>query len=250
VKFDPAVEWLVVCTQTCSMCSEDFTAEPMAEIMVATPLQKFNSKHNDAMGKNNKCLHVPVASLPGLEGLACHIGRRTFMSRSTIAGWVPSKAWMAEEVEKSFRGWLAHHYMRISLPDKLVERLKEPDGVRDIINAALEGDVLGKPSAEGVASFYVSSKPDHDLPPDQPYQMELLVACKNEETREFLTRVLSDLHAAKKKDLSVKGVVITRLDIETEDNITLSALEGMHRFNEWDTLSLLPERLASIEKTI
>ena len=48
----------------------------------------------------------------------------------------------------------------------------------------------------------------------------------------------------------MKGVIITKLDVDTEDNITLTALATMHRYNEWDHMSSLPERLASIEKIV
>jgi hypothetical protein len=250
LNFDPAREWLVVCTQTCSLCSENISAEPTVEVMVATPLLKFNPKHNDAMGKNNKCLHVPVRDFPNVDGLACHMGRRTFVSKAALAGWKPSRGWMEERVEKSFRGWLAHHYLRVSLPDRLVDRLRLPDGVRDSVMHVLQAKVSGRSCAEGVASFYIDWEPNEDIAADKPYIIELLVACKDEETREFMTHALSDLHAGKRDGLSVHGVIVAELELETEDNITLTMLEGMHRFNEWDELSSLPERLESMEKSI
>jgi hypothetical protein len=250
LKFDPATEWLVVCTQTCSLCSKDALAEPMAEVMVAKPIQKFAPRNTDAMGKNNKCLHVEVNSLPGSEGLACYIGRRAFIPKVDLAKWKPSVAWMPVLVTKAFRGWLAHHYIRVALPDRLVERMRLPGGVREIILGVLQSDVDGRPCAEGVATFFLDWRPERDISADEAYYIRLLVVCKDSATWDFMTNALSDLHATQRKGLSVKGVVVTHLDIETEDNITLTFLETMHRFNEWDELSNLPERLASIEKVI
>jgi hypothetical protein len=250
LKFDPAYEWLVVCTQTCSLCAENFLAEPMAEVMAATPLARFNPRHDDATGKNNKCLHVPVSGLPGCEGLACHMGRRAFVPRTALARWQPSLAWMEGNVVKSFKGWLVHHYMRVSLPDNLVERLKLPGGVRDIVMDALRADLNGAPCSTGVASFYIDWLPDEDVSPDHHYTVQLLVNCKDVETQEFMTLALSNLHATQRNGLSINGVIVTQLEIETEDNITLASLEGFHRFNEWDEVSSLKERLASMEKAI
>ncbi len=250
LNFNPTAEWLVVCTQTCSLCAENVSAEPDAEVMVATALNKLAPRHDNAMGKNNKCLHVPVGGLPDCEGLACHMGRRAFIPKAVLAQMKPSSVWMTDVVAKAFRGWLAHHYIRVSLPDRLVERLKRAGGIREIVLDVLRANVGDKPCAEGVATFFIDWEPDEDISADKGYFIRLLVACKDEETREFMTNALSDLHATRRKGLSVEGVVVRELEVDTEDNITLTQLELMHRFNEWDELSPLPERLASIEKSL
>ncbi len=239
-------EWLVVCTQSCSVCSENFKDEGLLEVIVATPLTRFNKSHESAKGRTTHTFHLPIAGLVGVEALECHMGRRAFIPRQRLRGWRPSSASVPEKAsEDAFKGWLAHYYMRISLPDELVRRLREDGGIRETVLAALAKTNNGKPVSKGVSSFHIYYDPNEDIGPHDFYEIDLVIVCDDVETQEILNRELADLTGltSAEKPLSVQGVIIQSLKIEPADNVTLSDLQGLSRFNEWDDLSTMAERL-------
>jgi hypothetical protein len=239
-------EWLVVCTQSCSVCSANFDKEPLVEVVVGEPLLTYNPRHSDAQGKSSHTFHLPLNGLPRAEALVCRLGRRAFIQRALLRQWTPERTWVAQGSLDAFKGWLANYYMRVALPNELVARLREPGGIHGTVKKALGAEVNGRKAEEGVTSFWIQWSTDEEPPPDRLYEISLLAACHDEDVQEFLDRELADLQGRRSASLSVNRVVVRDLVIKTVDNTTLADLKGMSRFNEWDEMSSLPERLASM----
>lgn len=243
-------EWLVVCTQSCSVCSKNFDKEPLVEVLAAAPIEKFRLSHGDAQGRSSHTFHLPVSGLANAQALLCQLGRRAFIPRRHLLDLVPAKAWVELSALNSFKGWLANYYMRIALPDALVDRLHAKGGIREMIKAALEKEVGGRRVAEGVNSFYIEILPDEELPPGRPYQIALVVTCSDEETLEILDRELGAMRGRVTDPLTFNGVIVRELIVKTIDDTTLQDLRGKSRFNDWDDMSPMPERLALMQSSV
>jgi hypothetical protein len=249
INFQVGNEWLVVCTQSCSVCSANFTNEPLVEVIVASELQRYNPNHSDAKGKSNHSFHLPINGMPNTEALFCQLGKRFFIPRVLLSTWQPEKTWIELGVLNAFKGWLANYYMRVALPDELVRRLKLPGGIKEIVNNALTMQLDGTPLNEFVSSIWIEWRPDEDLPSHKFYELSLIIVCDNDESREFLDRQLASLIGTAASPLTIEGVIVSELHIEVAENITLNLLAGKSRYNEFDALSNLPERLFSLRST-
>lgn len=240
-------EWLVVCTQTCSVCAADFEKEPSLEILVASPLPRYKPRHVDSKGRTSHTLQLPVSGIAGVEALECSLGRRAFIPRKLFCDWKPASPLFAKEALNAFKGWLAHYYMRIALPDELVTRLKkQPDGISSKIRSTLVKELNGRPADDGVVSVYIDWSTDDELPPTRRYGISLVIVCDDDETRKFLDSELSDLIGRKSAPISIEGVILEDLVIDTVDNVTLRDISGKFRFTEWDELSDWEQRLESM----
>lgn len=218
--------------------------------MVATPLPKYNPGHGDAKGKNNRLFHLPIGGLQGVKALECHIGRRAFLPRERLKDWKPEQTWTKAKDSDAFKGWLANYYMRIALPGVLVDRLRGPGGISEIVEAAFAADLFGKEAQEKVSAVYILNEIEEDLPPNRAYEISLVVVCDDEEAMEFLGRQLAKLTGLEGTPLFFHKVAVKSLRIDTADNVTLAEIGGFSRFNEWDELSSLNTRLLNMRSAV
>ena len=249
IDFKADNEWLVICTQSCSVCSANFTNEPLVEVIVASELQRYNPNHSDAKGRSNHSFHLPIKGIPNTEALFCQLGKRFFIPRVLLSSWHPERAWLEPGVLNTFKGWLANYYMRVALPDELVRRLRHKDGISDVVNRALTMQIGSTPLNEFVSSIWISWEPDEDLPSRNFYEISLIIVCDNDESREFLDRQLAPLIGTAASPLTVEGVIVSELHIDIAENIALNLLSGKSRYNEFDGLSSLSERLFNLRST-
>lgn len=242
-------EWLVVCTQSCSVCSANFANEPLVEVIVASELQQYNPNHSDAKGRSNHSFHLPIKGIPNTEALFCQLGKRFFIPRVLFSSWHPEKTWLEPGVLNSFKGWLANYYMRVALPDELVRRLRHQNGIADRVNRALTMQLGDKSLNEFVSSIWINWEPDEDQAPHNFYAISLIIVCGNDESSEILNRELASLISTDASPLTIEGVIVKGLDIDVAENITLNLLSGKSRYNEFDGLSNLSERLFNLRST-
>ncbi len=248
-------DWLVVSTQSCSVCAPDFDREPLVEVVAATALKIYNPGHKDAKGGNNRTFHLPVKGLPETEALACNIARRAFLPRRLLATIAPESTWVETEHLDAFKGWLANYYMRIALPGELVARLRGPGGICAIMTDVLKGtsnaaEVHGgqefahdTPLHQAVSSIHIRINTYEELPAEKSYAISLVVVCDTESAARAIDKALADSLLT---TLFYNAVVLEELIVQAPDNVTLADLGGHSRFNEWDDLSSLSTRLQSM----
>jgi len=246
-------EWLIVATQTCSIVSDSFDKERLVEVIAARRLEHYNPKHGRAKGNESIYFHLPISGhLAGQETVAleCDLGRRAFFPRVCLSKIEPQKTWCALADLNAFKGWIANYYTRVALPDQLVKRLRlEPSGLVTQITRKLKERLNGCLVADGVKSFYISWRPDEELPEDRLYEIELIVACNDAEVAEILEEHISRITTGSSGPLSIERVLLSDFIVQPIDNITLDQIVGKFRFNEWDTMSSLPKRLESVRDT-
>lgn len=236
--YNPTTDWLVVCTQACSIVGDNFDREPAVEAMVARPLPSFDPGSLQARGRDYRELHLPVSDLPAAAALACLLPRRLPILRRHLADWSPENAAVGTEALKAFQAWIAAHYTRIALPDALVRRLKEKGGLVDVVRKALRRSLPdGVRVHERVGAFYARWSPDEELPADLDYEFRLLVSCDDDATADELGDALRSLESGFRGRPVARGVRMEAPTVAAADGITLAQLRGMMRFSEWDSLS-------------
>jgi hypothetical protein len=241
-----ANEWLVVCTQSCSVCADNFDKEPLLEILVGSPLSRYNPNHVDSKGRTSHTLQTPVSGIEGVEAMECSLGRRAFIPRQLLCDLKPGIPYFTRSALAAFKAWLAHYYMRIALPDELVARLRRPEGISLKIGSVFKMKPKGRNANDGVRSIYIEWSTDEELRPGKYYGISLVIVCEDDDTKEFLERELSGLMGRPSAPISIEGVILQELWIQTIDNVTLADVSGKFRFNEWDELSHWSQRLESM----
>src|SRR5579863_3026144 len=84
-ELDSNREYLIVATQSCSVVSPRFETDPFVEAMAARKLSKFNERAFEAIGKNQRKLHLKLTTpCRGCSALECDINRRVFFERKKL----------------------------------------------------------------------------------------------------------------------------------------------------------------------
>lgn len=81
IAFDSRSEWLIVCSQSCTVCSRRFQTDPSVEVAVAVQGSKFHDRSPEAKGGNARKLMLPVLGTLGVGAITCDVNRRTFLDR-------------------------------------------------------------------------------------------------------------------------------------------------------------------------
>ena len=248
LKFDPTTEWLALCTQSCSICGIGASAEPVVEVIVATPLDIYKPDAPGAKGHLIRELHVQADGIPEHQALRFDITRRAFLPRNSLAALAPSEVMLSGAGVESFQGWMARYYARIALPGELVARMKKGGkaSVHRLVQKALEANIIDTSlncyrASKDVYRFYIDFVPRADIPGDQNYRIKVLVACTTEKAKQHFLYELSGLVSGVRGAELKNGIVMDDPDVETVDNITLGQVKGMQILTMWDHLSGLDE---------
>ena len=242
IAFDGDTEWLIVCSQSCTVCSRRFHTDPIIEVAVAKLSRKFNARSPEAKGGDGRKLMLPLPGGLEMAAIICDVNRRTFIKRRDFLQWRPEASMkLSSKSDRLFQGWLARSYIRIAMPDALVTRLtRKPDGLFARVRAAL--NVGGEtPLHFSTPAIFVHWSTDDELADDKSYSFRLLFACDDEDTLRSLTEAIEDALRVFRDPAGHDGIVLTRLDLQITDDITLKVSNTYTRLSEWDDLSELGE---------
>ncbi|MFT9289718.1 hypothetical protein [Gluconobacter oxydans] len=249
-------QFLVVCTQTCSLLAGNFQKEPVVELLVADPIETYDANAPRAKGKENKNFHLPFASDKKLENkfeaVNCSISKRMFLPRNILCNILPIDLGIRTDTLKSFKGWIANYYMRVALPSQLVDRLKigNKSSFKNAVTKVLkEKDEQGDPLHKGVRTFYVSWSPDYEeININKPYKILLRVICDKSDIEDCLQNLFDTSLVDYRDDSNIKnGIFLEDIIVSSLDNTTLDLIDGMFRFNFWDDLSSLTEKTSACD---
>ena len=237
VKFDPNREVLVVCTQSCAVVSQRIDADPDIEFIVAEPVEKYNAKSHEAIGKNLHRFHLPITGMRNTAALACDFNRRFFADRKQCLKYPPDvNIGVTEEGARSLASWIARNYTRIALPDALVDRAK--NGLFKIIQKALRSrKSTGEELSGSINGIYISFTPESELSSGS-YDLRLIFLCADADTD-------GQLHSLLEKPLEQftggdghDGIILI-YDNKVRSETFMSELDGYRRLTGWDYLSNL-----------
>lgn len=251
MAFDPATEWLIVCTQTCSICGPASLAEPRIEVMVGTPLAEFDPKLQAAQGKKVATIHLKAEGGSDFPGVKVDLSRRAFIHREILLTAARAKFPISYLTLAAFQGWIARYYTRIAMPSALVGRIRIPNrtGLQRRVQAILN-EYLPMDNGPGryqvhteVSRFYVGWSPDTELSGQDPYTLKLLIVCTTERTKEYLEVRVEELQSGMRSKPLVNFIAMAAPEVRVGDNVTDADKHGMKRFSEWDELSSPSEML-------
>jgi hypothetical protein len=233
IPFDRDNEWLVVCTQTCSVVSERFTVDPFIEVVAAKPISKYNPRSPEATGKNARQFSLPLV---GGEAVQCDINRRCFIDREMFLGIEPDLSIQVLAAAKGFAGWISRYYTRVAWPNALVDRAKAPGGLYESVKAALAHPFGDKgPLSDWVSAIYVNWKPDDELSEAQgAYQVSMRFLCDNLEADTALGALLCE--ALDRFEAGHDGITL-QWDVKAKRTTFVTDLDGYYRLSEWDYLT-------------
>lgn len=237
MEFDPSSDRLMLCTQSCSVCSEDEAREPLVEVMAVVPVGILTPQHKQAQtGALVRELVIRTESDPAIQALTCDAGRRAFIGRRTLLKWSPDQARVVPEDATAFQGWMARLYNRLALPNELGFRLRA-SGLLDAVRKMLKGKIGPKQVHEGVDRFYVVCKQTAELARDEPYAMDIIIVCTDEGCREHVDRAIQVMPMLQPGGMARHGISMAIPDVKMLDEVTLKDIRGYTRLNDWDALS-------------
>jgi hypothetical protein len=239
VRFERDREVLVVCTQSCTVVSPNFIANPLIEYLVAEPVEKYHSRSEQAKGKNSHCFHLPVSGMANAEALGCDINRRFFADRKECIAHVPENSITpSEEGVRNLAGWIARYYTRIALPDELVARAKVKSGLFEIIQKVLRTrNSSGEEVSTSVDRIGISWSPNFDLKGGF-YQVAILFLCADADADDKLHSLLIDPLSPFTHAGGHDGIKLV-YDTKIRSTAFISDFDGYKRLTEWDYLSNL-----------
>lgn len=231
-------DFLIVCTQSCSVVSPRFASDPLVELMVAKPIERFNRKAPEATGKNQRRLHLLLPRGSGAVALECDINKRFFCDRKELVTLVPlADLYVGEVGAAMLATWMGRAYTRIALPNQLVDRLR----IR--ILPALERSLsapygpIADPVHFEVPYIYLRWEPRADSA--EVYAISLQLICTEAGASEVLEEALESALAPFENLAVHEGIRISAWTSKLASETFLTDLDGYERFSEWDYLSNL-----------
>jgi hypothetical protein len=188
VPFDHEHEWLVVCTQSCTVVSRDLAGDPHIEFLIAKPIGHYKANSQEATGKTLRRFHLPVSGLANAPALECNINRRFVLPRELCLKHPPETGITAsEDAARNLAGWISRYYTRVALPNELVIRAKE---LFDTINSALKKNTQsGERLSESIDRILVNWSPDIELLGGL-YHLDILFLCADDDADMRLNSLL------------------------------------------------------------
>ena len=239
VPFDHENEWLVVCTQSCTVVSRDLAGDPHIEFLIAKPTGHYKANSQEATGKTLRRFHLPVSGLANAPALECDINRRFVLPRELCLTHPPEANLTAsEDAARNLAGWISRYYTRVALPNELVIRARHEKGLFEIIRSALRSKTTsGEEMSASINKIYIEWTPNTELQSGL-YEVAILFLCADRETDSQLNSLLKDKLLPFTEEGGHDGIQLTYANTVRRATL-LTDLDGYKRLSEWDYLSNL-----------
>lgn len=232
--FDPDVERMLICSQSCSVVSPRFKVDPNVEAIVARLIHDI--KPENANGKNQRRLHLPLdGDAPDYCGVECDIHRRIMFDRGLLCHAPPDKSWQLQDHGAiRMANWIARHYIRVALPDDLVQAMREH--LQPRLKKLL--DKL-KPIADDIESLYIKYEPvPVETSKPNTWTLDLLFVTKDDNGEGTVDMEIAR-GALAQTDFG--RIRLRSIAVQSETRTFISDLNGYTRITEWDYLTDLAE---------
>lgn len=236
-------EFLIICTQSCSLVSRRFDVDPYAEAMVVKLIGEYNPRSQEATGKNQRKLQIKLLDDPKYKCIECDINKRFMFNRKRLLEMRPSKELNLEEnAGDKFAGWYGRSITRTALPDLLVERM---GNLSKIIKKCLEKkfyDDQGilSPIHESVPYQYIDWQPRKEKP-EGLFTLRFFFLCANPETEENLDKELTEKLSSYRSEEGKDDLKIMEIVCKTDDSTFVRDLYPYEKLSDLDYLSDLGE---------
>lgn len=251
--YDAVTEWLVICTQSCTVVSPSLENDPAVEVVIGKILGTFNPKSREATGRNVRRFQFPVTGIPGVEAFECNINRRFSFPREKLLQFRPPEGVMVSAKDaKNLAGWISRYYTRIALPDELVRRSKIKGGLFDRVRKALNQKMDdGEPVYTAIDGIFIRWEPGAEPArlsyPSDPYRLDLIFLCERGEADTLLGESLTRDLEQFTDDAGHDGLEVM-FDTRQTSQTFVSELSAYNRLSEWDYFSNLADVAESCHK--
>lgn len=173
----------IVLTHDCSISGKKISAEPDLEIVFARVVERPDG--NLTKGKNPRKLHLEVNNNGVSKWLEINICQRKFLNKREFDSRDAAANWnFSEENKRLIRQWLAARYQAPAYPDNYEKRLRI-----DALNKRIETLCAGEAGALLHGIYLILDPRYDDLPPDQPYELQLMLLVKTGLSDEQINKV-------------------------------------------------------------
>jgi hypothetical protein len=237
-------EFLIICTQSCTLVSRRFEVDPYAEAMIVKLVNEYNPRSQEATGKNQRKLRIKLINHSKYKCIECDINKRFSFNRKRLLEMHPSKEFILEEdAGDKLAGWYGRSITRIALPDLLVERMGD---ISKTIKKCLEkefNDDQGNysPLHESVLYNYIDWQPRKGGNPDTLFLLRFIFLCSTPECEENLDQILTEKLKFYQCESGKDGVKIVEISCKTDDSTFVRDLHQYERLSDLDYLSDLGE---------
>ncbi|GAB4206846.1 MAG: hypothetical protein OHK0013_23870 [Sandaracinaceae bacterium] len=219
---------LIVTSHDCDVVNPSLDKEPVVEVLRAPVSQGAKPDKQQAGGRNPRALQVAVAlGSDDPRVLSMKVHDRWAIPRELLASEPPSHA-LDDKTRRLIAEWLAKRYIRAAFPTAFDRRwrpkMKEWTGLLEAQSQWLQG-------------IYLRLDTQAELPDDEPYQLDLIVAVPDAGTKDpgWATK-RSDLESLVETFWGqfAPGILCGDGDVTSTSQITLAELEKYQRFDaDW-----------------
>lgn len=151
----------IVISHDCDLASD----EEHVEVIKAQ--EQASANGGLCFGENPRLLHLTGKRGDNERVLALHQAQKLVVNKQALFEHEPDDEWCLQPKSRTLlQSWLASRYSRHAFPNELNERLRK--GIAKLTQAA-------KSRHEAVVAVFISFDPNEELPPDEPYEIELAV---------------------------------------------------------------------------
>lgn len=232
-------EFLIICTQSCTLVSRRFSIDPYAEAMIVKPLTEYNPRSEIATGKNQRKLQIELLDHSNFKCIECDINKRFFFDRNRLLEMYPlQELGIEERGGDKLAGWIGRAYTRIALPDLLVERMRL--GLSKMIRKCLDKKYIDDqknmiPLHESVPYIFIDWQPRKNE--SEFYELRFIFLCFDPKVEELLDKELIEKLEFYLSEPGKDGLRISSLICRTRDATFVSDLDEHDRLSDWDFLS-------------
>ena len=221
---------LVIVSQSCDIGHHKSDEEPEVEVLLIRPI---SSPDNAAIkGRRQRCYHLEAAD--SVAGASCwyegRIEDRYRIERGFCSDFPPcSRLQLSADEIRGLMQWIIYRYIRPAFPDAFVGRY------HDKRNALKK--LLKREGTQYLTGIYLNIT-DEELPPDIPYEVDLLGAISKENYRDEAKRAIANKHLLDIEAIlgECEGIEVSS-ECLSEEEISLDMMRYFRRFTEYDYLS-------------
>src|SRR6266540_14991 len=217
---------VVVASHDCDLLNPRFDVEPEVELIHARAIPAGRRDGRLQNGRNPRKLQFLIRTPNGDQQFEMAIlSRKSFDRRALLESEPDSERQLGRENIRTLRLWLGKRYFRVAFPDAFNERTR---AANDRIRKQLE-------AAEDVIDALYLLVEDDELPPGEPYHVDLRASMRVHAYSDPPSRLRAqkaiDAIAVALRDLP--GIQLDDAGIYSEDEITLDDIRLLKRW-DWD----------------
>jgi hypothetical protein len=220
----PEGPWCIVVSQDCDLVYGDCVAEPVAEIVIATPIKQCSQKCERL--RNPRELHVRLTKADGtVQPVSIEVRNRGFVNRALLLTARPAKELLADATTvRWIAGLVAQRYLRSARPEAFDRRFRK---ARRKIIELLDAE------ATVLLDVLLGIEPRGELGPDDRYAVSIYAVLQDafgDTPRSSQQKKRNKIHEALRQAMlpcKDEGIDVEIIDIKTRYDISIREYDDL-----------------------